>query len=518
MSKRRRRGKPAAAPARGDAKRAPDRTRPHCDGDAGPQAVRAGENVAEAARPPLQWMLATVVFMLGLYFVHAQPVDMGGPEARLSPPDESAHVAYLEELCATRRLPVFRSGHGNYEAHQPPLYYLLAAPLYAAAAPLGKRAAVLALRTLNCAVAAATVLVLWELAALLFPTQVAGRVLTTLIAALWPARLAAVAAVSNDALSELAATAALLALARLAARELRAERAFIAGLWVGIAMLVKSSTLPLLAVGMAAVYVAWKREGKPEVDFVKAAGAMLAGFALVWGWWGVRNTMLYGDPLAARAFQRIFKQDRATPEFFISRGLTGTQYYMLVLWQTAKSFWGVLGQANVYMPRGFYWLGALWWAAATGLAVAKVFAARTAPEQADSQTGGPAGAAKRKRKGAERVESGSGEQSFSVAALWGLLALHLVLTGALFLRFNAVFYQAQARYFLPASAAVGAFLAWPWVWPRRPVISVVGGMWFAAMAVAVAVLDAAGLAQVAGGTAARLRGCHLAHAVCQWRR
>jgi hypothetical protein len=50
-----------------------------------------------------------------------------------------------------------------------------------------------------------------------------------------------------------------------------------------------------------------------------------------------------------------------------------------------------------------------------------------------------------------------------------MLALLGWLMLAFFLRFNSVFYQAQARYFMPATAPIALYLARPWArrdWPR----------------------------------------------------
>ncbi|MBC7289137.1 MAG: hypothetical protein H5T86_14085 [Armatimonadetes bacterium] len=300
---------------------------------------------------------------------------------------------------------------------------------------------------------------------------------------------------SNDAASELAALAALAAVFNLLRSGPATGQAFRAGLWIGLAMLVKSSTLPLLVVGLVATYLAWKRAAASEHVFLAMGGAMVGGFLLVWGWWGLRNTLLYGDPLAARAFQRIFGQDRATPEFFISRGLSGVQYYMLVGLQTAKSFWGVLGQANVFCPRVVYVLGAMWWAATAVLALCRGIAS-LAGRCGDKvrQTGRP-GAREVQHQGSGRRPIRAEGRPISDPGPWVVLGSHLFLTLALFLRFNAVFYQAQARYFLPASCSIGVFLAWPWGglngWIGR-----VGLAWYLCLALAPPVLHALGLTTV----------------------
>lgn len=390
-----------------------------------------------------------------------QPVDLGGGTGKFAPPDESAHVAYLRELTSTWRLPVFRSGKGNYEAHQPPVYYLVASPVYLLGRLGGERSAVVAVRALSVLIGAVSVLLIWRLAALAFGGQTAAATAATCVGALWPARVIACSSVSNDALAELAGLGALVAMCALLDK-VSVRGALVAGLGVGLAMLVKSSTLPLVVVGLVAVCVGAQRAGWSAKQCAMGMVVFLSGVLILWGPWGARNTLLYGDPLAARAFAEVFRQDRATPEFFLQRGLTGAQYYELVVLNTALSFWGVFGQANLWLPAWYYVLAGAWWAAGFGLVLAKAIAR---------------------------------PQSESARAVWGVLVLHLVLTAALFLRFNAVFYQAQARYFLPASAGIGLVMAWPWVWPRRLRLTAVGLVVFLMLAVAAVGMYAAGAAR-----------------------
>jgi len=442
-----------------------DRPSPRPQTDAAPAEAPEGP-----ARTP-RWALPAIIGVyvaLGVGLAFMQPMDLGDGERatmRLSPPDESAHVVYFEELTTTWRLPLFTSGTGNYEAHQPPLYYLALAPLYLAAAGVGKAAAVLALRLAGVALGAVSIVLVWRLALLAFAAQPLPAVVATAIAALWPARLLACASAGNDPAAELTSLLALLALCRLTQTRAARRDVFVAGLLVGVAMLVKSSALPLVLAGLAAVYLSGRRARTPDRELLLAFAVFLAGVALLFGPWGVRNTVLYGDPLAAAAFERIFSQDRATPAYFLQRGFSGLQYYELVLWQTALSFWGVPGQANLWLPGGYYLLGGAWWAMAFGLAMAKLLA-RPAP-----------------------LRPWPG-------AAWAVIALHLVLLAAMFLRFNAVFYQAQARYFMPATAAIGLLLARPWTWPRRGELVAIGGGLFCLLAVA-------GVLMILGGLATR---------------
>lgn len=435
----------------------------------GPQTEAASTEEREGPGGAPRWALAALIGVyvaLAAALAFTQPMDLGGGERtalRLSPPDESAHVAYFEELTTTWRLPLFTSGTGNYEAHQPPLYYLVLAPVYLAAAAAGKAAAVLALRLAGVVLGAVSILLVWRLALLAFAAQPLPALVATAIAVLWPARLLACASAGNDPAAELTSLLALLALCRLTQTRTARRGVFLAGLLVGLAMLVKSSALPLVLVGLLAVYLSARRAQVPDRELLLASAAFLGGVVLLFGPWGVRNTVLYGDPLAVAAFERIFSQDRATPAFFLQRGFSGVQYYELVLWQTSLSFWGVPGQANLWLPDGYYLLGGAWWALTLALAMAKLLA-RPAP-----------------------LRPWPG-------AAWAVLAFHLVLMAAMFLRFNAVFYQAQARYFMPATAAIGLFLARPWTWPRRHELLGIGVGLFCLLAVTGVLMILGGLA------------------------
>src|SRR6186997_1398211 len=62
-------------------------------------------------------------------------------------PDETAHALYIEHLVQQKSLPVLRQARREaYEFHQPPLYYVLAAPAWAVGAMGSPQAARMAAR------------------------------------------------------------------------------------------------------------------------------------------------------------------------------------------------------------------------------------------------------------------------------------------------------------------------------------------------------------------------------------
>src|SRR5258708_2550539 len=75
-------------------------------------------------------LLLILALYLGLAAAYAAVTPFGRA------PDETAHALYVQHLVREHTLPVLRrTPRDAYEYHQPPLYYLLAAPFWAAASP-----------------------------------------------------------------------------------------------------------------------------------------------------------------------------------------------------------------------------------------------------------------------------------------------------------------------------------------------------------------------------------------------
>jgi len=363
-------------------------------------------------------------------------------EAVRTPPDELAHLIYVHELATTGRLPVFTSGSGNYEAHQPPLYYLTCLPFYfaaraasgAPATPAAFAAGFLACRLWSVFIGLGVVLASYVAARELFPERPVLRLGTTALVAWLPSHLINCAAVTNDGLAELWCTLALWQLLRAARAGMTGRGAVWLGLLAGLGLLTKSHALFLLPLFLVPVWGA-HAEGRAGRRWLRPVLALLIALVLA-GWWYGRNTVLYGDPLAQRAFVTVFGVDRPTPGTFLTQpGWTIGRYLLLVALWTAYSFWGVAGQAAVFMGEGAYAVGAgLWAGALLGGAMAWL----------------------RRRE--------EGEAEAAAKRQWWVMGLAVGLVGLVYLRFNADFFQAQARYLFPAVLPLAALHVCGWWW------------------------------------------------------
>src|SRR5205807_1687423 len=85
---------------------------------------------------PRLWRTALVLVLLtylGFGIVHLMltPVAPSSPPNYINAPDEYAHLEYIRSIAHGGRLPVQGDPvYHTYEWHQPPLYYMIAAPLY----------------------------------------------------------------------------------------------------------------------------------------------------------------------------------------------------------------------------------------------------------------------------------------------------------------------------------------------------------------------------------------------------
>ena len=352
-------------------------------------------------------------------------------------PDEGAHFQYVAFVAREWRLPIFEGYEGvGYEAHQPPLYYFLAAGVYHLVGGSGK-----GVRLLSTLCSAGVVWLVWLCLRRVAPERPLLALSGMGFAAFLPMHIAIGSAVGNDALTNLLFAATMYAMLCLLclqpatpARKTGTAIPALLGTLVGLALLTKATAIllaPLLVLG-----VLWgaRLHGQSWARSWLATGLALGVALLLGGWWFVRNAMLYDDPLLQKTFVNVFA-GTAKAQDFLERGATWGQYLQLVADWTFRSFWFAYGTPRTaqtglpnFLPDSVYWgLGALTLASVAGLLL--------------------------------RLR----EPTPSCARVWLLLcAACFALVLVSFLLFIRVFFQAQGRYFYPALLPISVFLALGW--------------------------------------------------------
>jgi 4-amino-4-deoxy-L-arabinose transferase-like glycosyltransferase len=459
-------------------KRRKPATRSAAPTPAGPASC-GGESGA-AGRVAVPLLLAAITIAIGVVAATLQPYDPGAPGCKdRTPPDETAHVLYVRDLLRDRALPVLTSGGGNYEAHQPPLYYLTVAPWMALGRGLGlgppgspgaPTPEVWFGRLWSVLIAAGVTVTCYLLACVVFPRSPLLQAAAPIFALLLPGHILNLAAITNDGLAELLAGLVIWLAVGLVRRPPQgAGRLIPLGLLTGAALLTKTVCLFLLPVVVIAV--AWSSSPWPQPPpswrRFAVGVALTLGLALaLWAPWIAHNLSHYpGDPLVTRTFVEVFGKDRWTPERFFAQGLSPFGYWHLVLTWTYLSLWGVFGSAMVFMPGWYYLL-------ATVLALVAF-------------VGFLLGLGEWRRADRE------------ARYVWSLVALSVILVALQFLSFNRTFFQAQARYLFPAIAPIACLLAACVHLAGRRVGGPKGAMWaHVAVWAVLAVLLVAALAAV----------------------
>lgn len=306
-------------------------------------------------------------------------------------PDETGHFRYILHIVQHRSLPRLGVEHHPYEAHQPPLYYLLGALLLAPVDltdPTGKwqpnprfiwsgggtepniglhneeenrfpyRGYALALhlvRLFSSLLGAGTILLGYQIARQIFPGEQAIPALAASVVAFNPQFLFITASVNNDNLLTFTATGLLwysLDLQQRLAqdRPITFSRWLYLGGWIWAIVLTKMTGLAVAGTAvLALLFVGWRRGRVSET--VKGLALAILLVALATSWWWIRNWRLYGDLLGWQMYRQVFAVNlRSTPLTFQDlQALFRTQY---------RSFWGVFGWMTVYAPPWFYRLTA----------------------------------------------------------------------------------------------------------------------------------------------------------------
>jgi 4-amino-4-deoxy-L-arabinose transferase-like glycosyltransferase len=346
---------------------------------------------------------------------------------------------YLEEIKAAHFPPEMSIEPIRYEFHQPPLYYLLAVPVYQLSG-----GALVPVRLLSVLVGALLLLVIYWTVRELAPGRPGLALGATAFVAFLPMHLAMTAAANNDTLAELLlATVLLFAIRYLRRTESQqvgqddARLLVLLGITTGLGLVTKSSVyvaVPLVLAAIAARHLWLDEPAPPASDTLKALlRFLLPAAALALPWW-LRNMALYGgfDFLGLGRHEQVVVGQLRTEEFAAAHGVMRLIRDFAVT--SFQSFWGQFGWMGVLLDQRIYqvlvilsaltllgfliWLGRAW----------------------------------RERAGYAGWQWAAG----------GLLALSGLFTLASYLWYNASFLQHQGRYLFPALVAISLAVTLGW--------------------------------------------------------
>ncbi len=381
-------------------------------------------------------------------------------------PDEPAHFNYVREIWETGRLPVLQMGDYphqyleaikaaqfpaemsvapiRYEFHQPPLYYLLATPLFSLSQPWPLGTQVLALRLLSVAFGVAFLWVSHRLFSRIFPERAGVALLATGFAATLPMHVALTAAVNNDTLANLwtAATIALLlgALRAESSKDGAPLKYWVwAGVTMGLGMLTKTTAYAAIPIGL--IVLIGQARKKPSLRAFATRGLALFGPALALNIpWYVRNMATYGgtDILGLRRHNAIVVGQPTTTEWLARLGWEGVARELVVT--TFRSFWAQFGWMGVLIDQRIYQALVLF-----SLVVVLGLLLYLLRARVNRHLLTP----------------------FQWGAL-GTLALWFLSTTFLYLWYNVQFVQHQGRYLFPALPAIALAVALGFTETLRP--------------------------------------------------
>lgn len=322
--------------------------------------------------------------------------------------DETGHFAHVQYVATHLQIPPPGGvlTHWFDEAHQPPLYYwTVGVPGYllglggdmkpdmnpfflrgdqqggvnaAVHDPARERwfshrwtALLLLSRVLSAFYGAVAVWLTFHIARLLLPGDPMAAVLAAAIAACTPTFVYLSGAANNDAAVAATGSGAILAClvwlrspsadpTTVGGRSLSAPAmtqgtwaAVVAGLCIGLALMTKSSALPLLAAPGLVPLLRLRARSTRLASAVRECVAAFVACALVAGWWYGRNALLYGHAIMDRNLAGSIVEDPA-----VSLGVLGaaasSNFVAALVQNTFVSYWALFGWGNIAGPRWIY--------------------------------------------------------------------------------------------------------------------------------------------------------------------
>jgi 4-amino-4-deoxy-L-arabinose transferase-like glycosyltransferase len=214
------------------------------------------------------------------------------------------------------------------------------------------------MRLFSAIIGAGVIICSWAIARQLFPNQAWLGISAAALIAFIPQRLAIMAGVSNDSLSELMGGLVLLGVTfYLTQKPPHLKIAFLIGLLVGLTFLTKTTVYFVAGIAGLAILLRWRQEkwslkkALPQL-FAFAVPALLLGTI----WW-VHGIQTYGgtDILGLQRHDEVVVGQLRT-EDYIEKELGGSQqtYWGNLTETTFHSFWGQFGWMALPMPARIY--------------------------------------------------------------------------------------------------------------------------------------------------------------------
>ncbi|MGQ9683067.1 MAG: phospholipid carrier-dependent glycosyltransferase [Anaerolineae bacterium] len=408
-------------------------------------------------RTRLAWLPLAV--LIAVYLATATQYALLTPPWQA--PDEPAHYNYVRYIAERGALPVLRSGDYpaayleeikargfppemsidplQYESWQPPLYYVLAAPLYRAALAIAPHPLpLIVLRLLSVLLGALLIAVTYLIARELLPQPEPLALGAASVLATLPMQVAMTAAVNNDTLAGLWSAVIVWQLLRLLRSSPTTRQWQLLGLTIGLGALTKLSTLATLPlVGAVVCYTLWQQAHTSAAGRAarwRPALAVALPALLLIAPWVLRNVVTYGvaDPLIMARHSSVVAGQLRTEVWLAQVGLPSAVREMART--TFYSFWGQFGWMGVPLPDRLYTL----LAAGCGLCALGLAA------------------------DACHIASRWGRLTREAQVSWCVILGWLLLTAASYLWYNLSFKQHQGRYLFPALPAIALLLAVGW--------------------------------------------------------
>lgn len=388
-------------------------------------------------------LFALLILILAYLFIAASyAIDTPPWQA----PDEPAHYNYIRYIAEHGSLPVLSNGDYDetynaeftrtphnvqsmsidpfrYEFYSPPLYYLLAAPVYSLT-----NGSIIAIRLFSISLSALLIIIAYLVGAELFADRLQIALGTAAFVAFVPQHMAMMSAVNNDSLAELLIVLCVWQSMRLfKTAKPSSKSTLLLSVTLGLGLLTKQ-TVYYTAVPIVVIALIWHSRHH-ALRITSYAFALIPAILLGTMLW-LHNLQVYGglDVLGLARHNSIVIGQPTSAEWIAQYGLGGL--ISRGVSTTFHSFWGQFGWMAVPMPDSTYLLlgllsiaavlGWLWWLIRPQITDHRLQLLR--PQSA-------------------------------------LLLLLALLTVGGFVYYNLTFVQHQGRYLFPALIPIGLMLA-----------------------------------------------------------